>query len=176
MRLSDDPVRWGGIKFDDQKLKDLEPHFESLRGSYDLCVSNFEDRSNPGKLRPSDITDDGLASLAKIPNLQGIQIASARISNDGVRHFDQFDTVESLSLRCPQVDDEIVDWVVRFRNLDYLSLMGTQVTDDGLRRLIDELNLTEARFQINVSKDSISQETIDELQAKLPAKTFILAQ
>jgi|GEM_PF-4748933 len=176
MRLADDPVRWGGIKFDDQKIIDLAPHFESLRGSYDLCVANFEDRKDPSKSRSPDITDKGLGILAKIPNLRGISVVSDRISNDGMRQFQQWDSVESLSLRCPQLDDEIIDWVVKFRKLNYLSLSGTQLTDDGLRRLVDGLNLTESRFQINVSKDSISQETINELQARLPAKTFILAR
>ena len=89
---------FGDSRFNDDALSKLEP-----------IANNIVEL----EIGFSDVTDEGLAAVANMPNLEKLYLQKTLVTDEGIQHL------EGLT------------------RLRYLNLYGTQVTDDALDTLVD---------------------------------------
>lgn len=112
---------FGDNKFNDHALAKLEP-----------IASNIVEL----EIGFSDVTDEGLAAVANMSNLEKLYLQKTSVTDEGIQHL------EGLT------------------RLRYLNLYGTQVTDDALDTLVD-LPLLKSLF---VWETEISKSAAEDFQ------------
>ena len=70
-------------------------------------------------------------------NIAELEIGFSNITNDGLAALSEMDNLERLYLQKTTISDEGLEHVANLENLRYLNLYGTQVSDDGLEYLED---------------------------------------
>jgi hypothetical protein len=86
----------------------------------------------------SKFDDEALAMLAPVAaNIAELEIGFSNITNDGLAALSEMDNLERLYLQKTMISDEGLEHVANLENLRYLNLYGTQVSDDGLEYLED---------------------------------------
>jgi hypothetical protein len=89
-------------------------------------------------MRSCGLTDDHLAFLAEMPQLQVLEIPGNRITRAGIEHLSNLSKLRRLNVSyCPEIDDEAFERISRLESLEGLSAQMTQVTDAGLAYLFD---------------------------------------
>src|SRR6185437_8242680 len=108
----------------------------------------------------SKITDDGVAHLSPLANLEGLflhdndlvsgavmtrfrslkklkrlAINAAEVNSEDLRHLAEFDSLESLSVARTNVDDTGIKSLVAPKSLKALNIHETRITDTGLAML-----------------------------------------
>lgn len=94
-------------------------------------------------LRYVRMTDDGLAGLVGLKDLEELDVAQTRITGDGLRHLAGFPALRWLELSETQLGDDGLKHLRQVRRLANLWLNQTDVTDAGLAHLagMQSLNL-----------------------------------
>jgi len=98
------------------------------------------------------ISDLGVAKLARLKNLKRLNISGARLTPEGVQILQSL-PLERLSLwACESLDDEVADVLAGMSTLAHLDLSYTQIGDRGLQRLgkltgLKHLYLTETKVK-----------------------------
>jgi Leucine-rich repeat (LRR) protein len=89
-------------------------------------------------LRSCGLTDEHLAFLAEMPQLEILEIPGNRITGAGIDHLRNLSNLRRLSVSfCPEIDDEAFKRISRLESLEGLSAQMTGVTDAGLAYLFD---------------------------------------
>ncbi|NLX57142.1 MAG: hypothetical protein GXY58_18705 [Planctomycetaceae bacterium] len=83
----------------------------------------------------SHLTDDGLASLAALPNLELLSICGNRITDAALVHVARMYQLRALVLSC-HITDSGLPALAELTNLEYLDLTQSQVTDAGAIQLL----------------------------------------
>jgi hypothetical protein len=135
------------------------------------------------------ITDAGIHSLARLPNLREIYLQSLDITDAAAETISQMPSLETVGLRyCPDVADAALIPLAKLPRLRHLDLCGSKITgvgietilklkdlqilelyechnltEAGIRRLIELPNLT----QLNIPAASVSEETLKQLKAHI---------
>ena len=78
---------------------------------------------------PTQISDEGLRLVARIPRLEGIYLASTRISNSGLSDIDHCHQLKLLNLSGTEIGDEGIEYLRCQDTLEMLDLSATNVTD-----------------------------------------------
>ena len=82
------------------------------------------------------ITDAGLVSLVQgLPNLRVLGLSGSSITDDGLRSIATLKHLNQLVLERTAIGNEGLAHLRNLPELEYLKLAGTQVTDDGLVHL-----------------------------------------
>lgn len=114
------------------------------------------------------ISDLGVAKLARLKNLKRLNISGARLSPEGVRALQSL-PLERLSLWASHsLDDATADVLAGMPALTHLDLSYTQIGDAGLRRLA---TLPTLKY-LYVTETRITQEAVDAFRNEHPG-TFI---
>ena len=105
------------------------------------CLHNLHLISCP------QVTDAGLAYIAKIAGLRRLYVGSPNITDKGVSYLKNCVTLERLYLRDGKISNAALKYVKALPNLVQLSLDGTSVTEEGLLGLGDmtQLRLLQVR-------------------------------
>ena len=134
------------------------------------------------------ITDKGLGQIARLPDLEWLDLTGCRVSDEGVATLPRLKWIKRLSLEGTSISDQSCAKLATFANLEELDLSHTAVTDAGLESLVSLRNLkslwltgtrvtdqsitTLLQLQqlehLNIAGTSISAEAWEELQAALP--------
>lgn len=80
-------------------------------------------------------TDQGLAIIASLPELENVQIQSDNLTNDGIRHFRNSAKLVRLHLSGKNIDDGALIHLTKLDKLEALHLMHTNVTDGAMDRI-----------------------------------------
>ncbi len=85
----------------------------------------------------SKITDNGLKSIAKHADLEGLTLQHARqITNDGLKSIGQLKHLKRISFwSCSGITDEGLEHLHQLKELKSLSLSGAKVTAQGIERI-----------------------------------------
>jgi Leucine-rich repeat (LRR) protein len=84
----------------------------------------------------AEVTDDGLAYIARIPHLTDLSLAACRgITDSGLAHLEPLTGLTRLDLGDTQVTDWGLAHLEGLTNLTDLSLRDTEVTDEGMVHL-----------------------------------------
>lgn len=83
--------------------------------------------------RPAD--DEALAALSWSTTVREVEAPFSKLSNDGLKHLAKLRDLESLDLSGATIDGRALAHLKGLRSLRYLTLDGTGVTDEGLEHL-----------------------------------------
>jgi hypothetical protein len=112
-----------------QAYLDAHPVQEQWRGLNLLDVKN-------------QATDDDLARLRHIPEIEILQIRSNKITDDGIRHICQLVRLETLFIFSDNITDTCLEHIARIKTLKLLDLQGaSQVTWAEYSKLVKSLPL-----------------------------------
>jgi len=131
-----------GLNFPDEWCRDLErlTQLESL-----FFIGNFN--FNVG------LTDQGLASVAKLPNLKALSLLSTRITNNGLRHIKDLKQLRWLSLSgVGNIGNEGLVHLKDLKGLEDLSIEATHITAEGLIHLQEMTKLRRLRLPNELQK------------------------
>ncbi len=115
-------------------------------------------------LARSRVTDQGLAQLRRLKNLRNLNLSSTRIDGSGFASLAEAQWLRVLILHNTQVSDEALARIKDLPRLESLDLSGTRVTNGSIESLREMANLRE----LNVKHTAIDNVGIEQLQAALP--------
>jgi hypothetical protein len=111
------------------------------------------------------ITDDGIAYLAGLIQLEELRLDSAEgVTDRGMQHLARLSNVEVLSLQYTQVGDVGVERLAGLSRLRELVLFHTRITDAAVPALAKLTRLT----QLSVGQTALTKKGIRALKAALP--------
>ena len=122
----------------------LEIVNQAIRNSLDIPegrpITDEERRKVTGlHLSVSDITNDGLAHLAGLENLQWLDLMNTQVGDAGLAQLARLKNLQWLNLSDTQVGDAGLAHLTGLKNLQRLHLINTQVTDAGVAKLKEDL-------------------------------------
>ena len=83
-----------------------------------------------------EFPDEGLESLAELPQLREAALRSPSLTREGVRRLSTSRSISRLSLVfCDQIDDGCIECIAQMPALVYVSFYQSKVTADGVARL-----------------------------------------
>ncbi len=112
----------------------------------------------------TDITDDGLAHLAAMPQLYDVSLANTQVTDQGVVHLQVFPNLFSLDLANTHITDDGLAQLPKVGQLWRINLAGTSITDDGLKHLHALPNLG----WIDVTDTQVTDDGVAALREKFP--------
>jgi internalin A len=83
----------------------------------------------------SSITDQGIVHLARLPQLQTLELQDSDVTGEGLRHFRDHGSINAITLSGSKMSDEGLRHAGSIRRLSRLSLDETPITDQGLAHL-----------------------------------------
>jgi len=87
----------------------------------------------------SDVSDESVATIRRLPGLQKLVLAFTPITDSGVRQLANHPTLRILNLGGTQITDESLPVFKTLPKLEELYLDYTPVTEDAYRKLKAEL-------------------------------------
>jgi len=140
------------------------------------------------RLNRSSITDEGIRSILKIPDLKILSLGETHISDDSLAILANHPTLVHLSLDQTRITDKALEHVATIPNLEELFLWKGAITDQGctklakmpkLKRLhLDETQITGKGFRelktlknlkyLSVWRTGVSGDDATEFNKTLP--------
>lgn len=135
------------------------------------------------------VSDDDLAILENLPDVESVDLSGTEISNDGLVHVEGMRKLKGLFLWKTLIDDRGLAHLRNLTDLRLLILDGTTVTDagmenlQGLTNLEDWLGLTDTQMsdeglkyfkgfkklkEINLLRTKVTEHGAEELKSSLP--------
>ncbi|MCA9092570.1 MAG: hypothetical protein KDA68_03720 [Planctomycetaceae bacterium] len=103
------------------------------------------------------VTDKSMEFVAKLENLEYLELADNRITDAGMRKIQGIQTLTTLDLTGTQVTDKIAEVVNQFHNLKSLVLSRTSVTNACLQQLNGSQKLESLRLcETGIDDDGIA--------------------
>ena len=87
------------------------------------------------RLRSTRVTDSGLAALARLPGLVELDLADLELSDEGVAHLAGLDGLRTLNLRGAGISDAGLGHLSDMHELVDLNLYRTRITNAGIPQL-----------------------------------------
>ena len=121
------------------------------------------------QLRGRDLTDDGLADVAKLGNVVELNLRDTKITSAGLVHLKGLAKLKRLHLERTNVGDEGIANLTKLTTLEYLNLYGTKITDKSLDHLAGLKNLR----QLYVWQTDVTDAGIAKFKQALPAVSVV---
>lgn len=115
-------VKFSGTDLTDEQLRSLEPAAEHITW---LSLAN------------TNITDEGLATIANFKNLTRLQLEKTNIGDPGVAALSALKHLESLNLYRTKVTDECLTDLEKMEGLRRVYLWQTEITSNKAKALQD---------------------------------------
>lgn len=126
--------------------------------SLDLAVVGQCDRLLALDLRESPVTDDDLAHLRGLKQLEWLYLDETAITDAGLEHVQELSELQRLYLISTGVTDRGLARLSKLEHLQLLYLDRTQVTDAGLVHLVGLSNLTSLRlYETQVTEQGVER-------------------
>jgi hypothetical protein len=86
-------------------------------------------------LADTDITDVGMAHIARFTQLTRLSLFYCNITNNGLKHVAKLEFLEALNLDSREISNEGLVYLKELRNLKHLDIFSARVTDTGCGHL-----------------------------------------
>lgn len=116
------------------------------------------------RIRGGAIGDEGLKSLATMPNLRALNLPQGRFTSAGVAQLKWLPKLQMLRIGSPSVTDEGISHLKDFPSLARVHLIDIPITDRGLADL-QSLHKLESLY---LDGANISDAAVDQLFEKRP--------
>ncbi len=129
-------VRMKFTDLDDEKLS----HIAQLRSLRYLTNDTIAESltlspADAGGIGGHRITDDGLAHLTKLPELESLMLWDTAITDAGLEQLLRLPKLTELKITSPQITDDSVDTLARMQQLEVLYVSGMCISNKGVREL-----------------------------------------
>ena len=121
------------------------------------------------QLRGRDLTNAGLADVARLGNVVELNLRDTKISSAGLVHLKGLAKLKRLHLERTNVGDEGIANLTKLTTLEYLNLYGTKITDKSLDHLAGLKKLR----QLYVWQTDVTDAGIAKLKKALPAVSVV---
>ena len=121
------------------------------------------------QLRGRNLTDAGLADVAKLGNVVELNLRDTKITSAGLVHLKGLSKLTRLHLERTKVGDEGIANLARLARLEYLNLYGTKISDKSLEHLVGLKELQ----QLYVWQTDVTDAGITKLKKALPDITIV---
>ena len=121
------------------------------------------------QLRGRDLTDAGLADVARLGNVVELNLRDTKITSAGLVHLKGLAKLKRLHLERTNVGDEGIVNLTKLTTLEYLNLYGTKITDKSLDHLAGLKNLR----QLYVWQTDVTDAGIAKFKKALPAVSVV---
>ena len=121
------------------------------------------------QLRGRDLTDNGLADVARLGNVVELNLRDTKITSAGLVHLKGLAKLTRLHLERTNVGDEGIANLTKLTSLEYLNLYGTKITDKSLDHLAGLKNLR----QLYVWQTDVTDAGIAKFKKALPAVSVV---
>ena len=98
-------------------------------------------------LHNTSISDEDLALLKRMTNLQRLSLGRTKISDSGLKHIAELTSLKEVRLYDTQIGDAGLQHLMSLRQLESLYLSNTKVTAKGLTRLAGLKALTDIKLE-----------------------------
>ena len=82
-----------------------------------------------------ELTDEGVALAAKLPKLRILNLHATRISDAGLQSLAPLEHLELLRFGSPHATDAGMEHIAAIKSLRFLHLIDVPITDDGLKTI-----------------------------------------
>ena len=105
--------------------------------SLDASIQRFDNGSVRSIYfgKSNAVTDDDLAHLRGLPNLESLEIHSPDITDAGLEHLKTLTTLKELNLHSTNVTDAGLEHLIGLTGLKTLNLHGTKIKPEGVDKL-----------------------------------------
>ena len=100
-------------------------------------LTHIKDLALYSYTKKTPVTDNGLAFLANMNELQTLSLWNSQVCGFGLKHLHNCQELRKLRLPDSKVCDEGLPYLKGFPALEYLDLSGSNITDAGLAQLED---------------------------------------
>jgi hypothetical protein len=143
---------------------------EKIGGTVRKIAANSEAKECAFHLSGTDLTDEGLAQVAKLTNLTWLNLRGTKITDAGLVHLKGLTELTRLHLEKTEIGDAGLPHLVGLTKLEYLNLYGTKVSDAGL----DQLSQLKSLKRIYLWESAVTEEGAQKLREKLPETEVVL--
>ena len=144
--------------------RDAVAEIEKVGGAVRPVAGNSGEWEVEFHLRSQQLTDAGLASIAKLKNIAVLNLRDTKIKGAGLVHLKGLAQLRRLHLERTEVGDEGMEHLSGLVNLEYLNLYGTKVTDKSLPHLAGLKSLE----RLYVWETGVTDEGVARLQEQRP--------
>ena len=155
---------WEEIQADVEAL-DQEPNITVLRVALDSPAVRVKSPFGDEK-----IDDDALAKLSSLAeNIIELEIGFSDVTDEGLAIVSTMPNLEKLYLQKTSISDDALSHLEGLNHLRYLNLYSTQVSDTGLEKLIDLPSLD----SLFVWETNVTKEAAEAFKARKLAQTGV---
>ncbi|NLS98092.1 MAG: hypothetical protein GXX96_38675 [Planctomycetaceae bacterium] len=86
----------------------------------------------------SKTTDDSLAYVGELTNLESLKVAGTAVTDAGLQHLARLDQLRALSLSGTRVSDDSIDLLAQWESLNRLDVSSARITVEGIVRLLQQ--------------------------------------
>jgi len=123
--------------------KDIRLIFStSESGSYvdgtkydDLDLQNIPKSTVTLNLEMSNVTDNGIKQLPKLPNLICIDLDSTKITDESLKIIGKYKSLKEIWIEETQITDIGVKYLTELKSLEFISIIDTKITSKGIELL-----------------------------------------
>lgn len=112
----------------------------------------------------SDVTDDGLASISSMGNLEKLYLQNTAITDEGIAHLGALRNLRYLNLYGNQITDAALEHLEELPKLKSLFIWGTQISKEAAlafqERKLDATEVKDWKAEIEALKAKISEARI----------------
>jgi len=120
-------------------LKELGLHDTAITDNALKSLQSQSDLESLNISRCGGITDDGLVSVAKLPNLRKIDLCNTSVSDRGVLYLSRAPRLEGLALANTSITSACLPRFTAFKSLQHLSLGHNNLPFDAIQRLKQQM-------------------------------------
>ena len=106
------------------------------------------------QVRETQISNDGLVPLVRLPNLAGLDLYNTGITDNGLRHLATAPRLKLLGLKWTRLTDSGLKHLGGLHDLRILYLNGTSITDQGLKHISGLTELTALNLSFTLVTDA----------------------
>lgn len=126
-------------KMADQNLKVFSLNFSRTAVPVTVECCQYISRIDVEQLdlSNSNVTDDGLEYVGKMPNLTKLELTNCNISDKGLAFLRNLKKLDTLQISKTRVSEKCMETVKCFKRLRSLEMFNTPVTDSSIAKLKD---------------------------------------
>ena len=86
-------------------------------------------------LELSNITDNGIEDLPKLPNLICIDLDGTKITDKSLKKIGEYKSLKEIWIEQTQITDIGINHLTELKELEFISILDTEITENGVKLL-----------------------------------------
>lgn len=149
------------------KIVEIQLRGTNLAGLREQHFSEGLSRLERVLVFDADLTQEDVALLRQLPNLQLLSVSNGKLNEDAVDVLASLESLRGLFLHKTNMCDADLEKLARLRGLETLSVTDAAITDDGLAQLRSLLRLK----TLNLGHTQVTDVGVEKFQAAIPECT-----